>query len=437
LTGTEGKEMMKWSQGLLVSCMLSSFFACKNKSSSELDSTKSYPFCSEKAIDPDGDGWGWENEKSCRVPPACRSAASDPDGDGWGWENQRSCKVMVRAAAAGPDVYLEMERTALKSFPIGPIPSPADISALVSNGFPKPENDKERALRAHNTLMKWGQDAIAQAFLLKELSASQQLNAARDLRNRLLRFVNFGENFGSRLDETNYGNLSLELIWFMGNLVRSAQILSDMSSTLGNQSGWTPQDRDTFASWASRMADQYFELGIYPAGLSNRKASQLEVLMRIAVLKGDQDTLRAHGNALETLILNAVDARGIVPEDSPRDKYHPQFFLAAVLQALEMGKQRGLPRLGPAAAQKLVTAIQYSAVTNTNAAAPAEFPKVQSTPPNFEIPFWYLVPIFHNDYGKQLSPQALRMVQENYKNASRFDFTMNWGFNAYAVKHRL
>lgn len=429
--------MMKWSRGLLAPCIMLSLFACKRSQSSDLDNANSYPFCTEKAIDPDGDGWGWENEKSCRVPTPCRSAASDPDGDGWGWENQRSCKVMARASATGSDTYFEMERTALKSFAVGPIPSPSEISALVSSGFPKPDNDKERALRAHTTLMKWGQDAIAQAFLLKELTGSQQLNTARDLRNRLLRFVNFGENFGNRLDDANYGNLSLELIWFMGNMVRAAQILTDMSPALGNSSNWTNQDRDVFSAWASRLASQYFELGVYPAGLSNRKASQLEVLMRIAALKDEQETLRAHRNALETLILNAIDARGIVPEDSPRDKYHPQFFLAAVLQALELGKQRGLPRLGPAAAQKLVTAIQYSALTNTNAAAPAEFPKVQSTPPNFEIPFWYLVPIFHSDYGKELSAQTKQMVQENYKNASRFDFTMNWGFNAYAVKHRL
>ncbi|HET9239005.1 MAG TPA: carbohydrate-binding domain-containing protein [Oligoflexus sp.] len=433
--------MMKWSRGLLAPCIMLSLFACKRNQASDLDSANSYPFCTDKAIDPDGDGWGWENEKSCRVPTPCRSAASDPDGDGWGWENQRSCKVAARAtataAATGSDAYFQMERTALKSYAVGPIPNPSEISALVSSGFPKPDTDKERALRAHTTLMKWGQDAIAQAFLLRELTGSQQLNAARDLRNRLLRFVNFGENFGNRLDEANYGNLSLELIWFVGNMVRAAQILTDTSAALGNQANWTSQDRNLFSAWASRLASQYFELGVYPAGLSNRKASQLEVLMRIAVLKGDQETLRAHRNALETLILNAIDARGIVPEDSPRDKYHPQFFLAAALQALELGKQRGLPRLGPAAAQKLVTAIQYSAVTNTNAAAPAEFPKVQSTPPNFEIPFWYLVPIFHSDYGKELSPQIKQMVQENYKNASRFDFTMNWGFNAYAVKHRL
>ena len=47
------------------------------------------------ASDPDGDGWGWENGRSCRVQdvPRCSNRASDPDGDGWGWENGRSCKV--------------------------------------------------------------------------------------------------------------------------------------------------------------------------------------------------------------------------------------------------------------------------------------------------------------------------------------------------------
>lgn len=62
-----------------------------------------YPFCASAASDPDGDGWGWENNASCVVPggtgtapngyPYCASAASDPDGDGWGWENSRSCVV--------------------------------------------------------------------------------------------------------------------------------------------------------------------------------------------------------------------------------------------------------------------------------------------------------------------------------------------------------
>jgi hypothetical protein len=59
----------------------------------------SYPTCVSSASDPDGDGWGWENNQSCIVAsssssyPTCTSSSSDPDGDGWGWENNQSCKV--------------------------------------------------------------------------------------------------------------------------------------------------------------------------------------------------------------------------------------------------------------------------------------------------------------------------------------------------------
>lgn len=56
------------------------------------------PTCSSAASDPDGDGWGWENNQSCKVAPTCASAASDPDGDGWGWENNQSCMVAATAA---------------------------------------------------------------------------------------------------------------------------------------------------------------------------------------------------------------------------------------------------------------------------------------------------------------------------------------------------
>lgn len=56
--------------------------------------------CGPNAIDPDNDGWGWENGMSCRItaiePPVinyCQLADSDPDGDGWGWEGGTSCRV--------------------------------------------------------------------------------------------------------------------------------------------------------------------------------------------------------------------------------------------------------------------------------------------------------------------------------------------------------
>ncbi|GGA64945.1 beta-mannosidase [Neiella marina] len=66
-----------------------------------------YPTCSSAAVDPDGDGWGWENNQSCIVVaggnapngfPYCADASNDPDGDGWGWENSASC--VVRGSAA-------------------------------------------------------------------------------------------------------------------------------------------------------------------------------------------------------------------------------------------------------------------------------------------------------------------------------------------------
>ncbi|MGW0117956.1 cellulase family glycosylhydrolase [Streptomyces sp. NPDC003327] len=75
-----------------------------------------YPYCvNGSSSDPDGDGWGWENQRSCVVrgsaadtgsgggntggtapngyPYCVNGSSSDPDGDGWGWENQRSCVV--------------------------------------------------------------------------------------------------------------------------------------------------------------------------------------------------------------------------------------------------------------------------------------------------------------------------------------------------------
>jgi mannan endo-1,4-beta-mannosidase len=69
-----------------------------------------YPWCTSNAyIDPNGDGWGWENNQSCKVRsdssqsgtqyapngyPYCTSSAyADSNGDGWGWENNQSCVV--------------------------------------------------------------------------------------------------------------------------------------------------------------------------------------------------------------------------------------------------------------------------------------------------------------------------------------------------------
>ncbi len=62
------------------------------------------PACSSASFDSDGDGFGWENNQSCKVTDSstgnnglatCVSASSDPDGDGYGWENGQSCQVGI------------------------------------------------------------------------------------------------------------------------------------------------------------------------------------------------------------------------------------------------------------------------------------------------------------------------------------------------------
>jgi len=58
--------------------------------------------CQSGDSDADGDGFGWENNRSCivlkqtsnsRFPACAKGAASDPDGDGYGWENNNTCLV--------------------------------------------------------------------------------------------------------------------------------------------------------------------------------------------------------------------------------------------------------------------------------------------------------------------------------------------------------
>ena len=85
------------------------------------DGITTFPGCESSASDPDGDGFGFENGVSCMVAlsmydevpaseeplsddttpdgittfPTCESSASDPDGDGFGFENNASCVVVI------------------------------------------------------------------------------------------------------------------------------------------------------------------------------------------------------------------------------------------------------------------------------------------------------------------------------------------------------
>ena len=98
------------------------------------------PICALTDSDADGDGWGWENNQSCIVSddstdagggdtgdggnsdggngdsgsgdggntddsgrPFCVNDDSDPDGDGWGWENNLTCVVGEPASGGAGD----------------------------------------------------------------------------------------------------------------------------------------------------------------------------------------------------------------------------------------------------------------------------------------------------------------------------------------------
>lgn len=54
----------------------------------------SLPACSNDSYDPDGDGYGWENNATCVIASGPQpSACIDNDGDGWGWDGVESCRV--------------------------------------------------------------------------------------------------------------------------------------------------------------------------------------------------------------------------------------------------------------------------------------------------------------------------------------------------------
>ncbi len=84
---------MKFNNVLSSACLLALSTLCFSTASAAL------PDCTSANSDSDGDGFGWENNTSCRVVvttnerPVCSSANADSDGDGFGWENNRTCVV--------------------------------------------------------------------------------------------------------------------------------------------------------------------------------------------------------------------------------------------------------------------------------------------------------------------------------------------------------
>lgn len=50
---------------------------------------------SNECIDDNADGWGWNGTSSCQVPIVPTDCVdTDPVGDGWGWDGSTSCRVV-------------------------------------------------------------------------------------------------------------------------------------------------------------------------------------------------------------------------------------------------------------------------------------------------------------------------------------------------------
>ena len=104
-TLVDGKNTVMWNQSSSQtkainddSINAASYISGSNSSS---PTAQSYPECQNPSIsDPNQTGWGWENNKSCRVFPKCTSAAAiSPSNPTWGWENNASCKVNANSGS--------------------------------------------------------------------------------------------------------------------------------------------------------------------------------------------------------------------------------------------------------------------------------------------------------------------------------------------------
>ncbi len=85
---------------LMLLVMLAAITNCKNADNSTVASDDQQS-CAWTVSDPDGDGWGWENSRSCRITSqsssfykACSSSVDNSDGDDWGFENGQSCRIV-------------------------------------------------------------------------------------------------------------------------------------------------------------------------------------------------------------------------------------------------------------------------------------------------------------------------------------------------------
>jgi hypothetical protein len=335
---------------------------------------------------------------------------------------------------------LARELASLRARPLRDPPATADIDALVRAGLPMPPDP--RAAGAHATLMGWSHDALALAYLTATTSDPAAAEGfASSLKTTLGRWVSYGVKFGDPKNVTDYGNAPLEVTWLMGNLVRAAHAL-DARSAAGRaapSSAVSPQERASFMKWAHAVQSAYIDFPVFAAGNSNRKASQVETMMRIAEMDGatGEPRVAALFGSLRDLLAAGITDRGDIPEDSGRDKYHPQFFLASTLQTLDIARRHGLALEAAAPADQtaiahLVAALRYAADTNESDAPPAEYPQITDPVANHDIPLWLGARAFLDDQSAPVPASVERMTSLGYDRPERFGFVIQWGFGAVA-----
>lgn len=107
-----------WNLDLLYSSGSDSGGDSGSDDSGDTNSGAGFPSCQVASSDPDGDGYGWENNATCIIDAntgiatversggssdhvACITSSSDSDGDGYGWENGATCLVTAGNNANG------------------------------------------------------------------------------------------------------------------------------------------------------------------------------------------------------------------------------------------------------------------------------------------------------------------------------------------------
>jgi len=74
-----------------------------------------HPECAFASSDYDGDGWGYENNKTCVITDnsvgdePSSGVCIDSDGDGWGWDGVKSCTTDVQQPEQPENTFNEID----------------------------------------------------------------------------------------------------------------------------------------------------------------------------------------------------------------------------------------------------------------------------------------------------------------------------------------